>query len=564
MLRSFLRLWLSFMVGFFVLGGNVIAANAEPIPKSKLATQITRKEHQLELELYKVRAEINGLEKKQAYTKVAGLHSGGQVYNITQGHRVSVGESRYHLVKESQRKHLASKNDSVEFSSNPLLGVSSDVDLRIHQAAINYMNGVTLLTSPILGLKSAWTPTDLLYTVPSMNEDLRLLRDREGFEKILNEMGGTLNQRPLIVFSGGIEGSLLYTRGYTGQDSITANLNTAEMDIWPIISAWANGFFSVNFDSTPPQTGTRTANSRLFLSRGFLTVGNLAVCPIYLTAGQMYIPFGRYASAMITAPVTLSLGRANERAVLLGFYRKGLYTEAYVFSGDRRSSGDRIILQSGFNIGYESPSLGADAFDVGLGFLTNLADSQGMENNRLDPGGSVRGTSTQFGGFARTFVAPATNSLNLRHNVGGLDLHSEVTMGKYVFLAEFVTSTTSFDLGDMAFQNHGAIPRALHIELDYNSKRGNIPYTLGFSYGHTWQALAVNLPEQSFTLTLSTSPWKDTQLGIEYRHDINYGGETQSFVGGGGNGNVANRKPVPDVNVGGSRDLVILLLGVYF
>ncbi len=37
----------------------------------------------------------------------------------------------------------------------------------------------------------------------------------------------------------------------------------------------------------------------------------------------MYLPYGRYSSNMITAPLTLSLGRINDRAALLGYYKDG-------------------------------------------------------------------------------------------------------------------------------------------------------------------------------------------------------------------------------------------------
>ncbi len=524
-------------------------------PQAKRAQGITRQEHELELDLFRLRAEVKSLRNQYRSQLAHMSYAGGQVQAST-GHQSPL--KMHSSSKYKKAKHISSEL----FTRDPLLGTSGDVQQKIHQAAINYINGITVLTSPILGLKSAWMPTDLLYTVPSMNEDLRLLQDRQGFQAVLKSLGSSLDMRPLLVVSGGVEGTTVYTSSYVNANSLSVNLSTSEIDLWPIMSSWASGYFSIDFDSSPPQTGTRVANSRLFLSRGFLTIGNLDVVPLYVTVGQMYIPFGRYASAMITTPLTMSMARSDVRTLLLGYYHQGLYAEGYVFNGNRESGGDRFILQSGANIGYKNKRLSVGAIDFGVGFTSNIADSQGMQNNALASGGAIRGPSLQFAGFARTFLANSVDSDNLKHNVGALDFHLEYTVGKNAILLEFITATRQFDPGDLLMNGHGASPKAMHIEYDYNTKYGRFPITYGLAFGRTWQALALNLPKYSYFATIGTSPWKDTQLAIEYRHDSNYA--RNANVGGGGNGNVANLLPVPTANVGGSRDLVTILLGVYF
>ena len=61
-----------------------------------------------------------------------------------------------------------------------------------------------------------------------------------------------------------------------------------------MMSSWANGLFVLAYDDSAPSTGSCVTNARVYLSRGFLTIGNLDAFPMYFTIGQMYVPFGRY------------------------------------------------------------------------------------------------------------------------------------------------------------------------------------------------------------------------------------------------------------------------------
>ncbi|OGO91992.1 MAG: hypothetical protein A3F10_05460 [Coxiella sp. RIFCSPHIGHO2_12_FULL_42_15] len=447
-------------------------------------------------------------------------------------------------------------------STSDLLEVSPDVRQRIQQTIINYVNGVTVVTSPLLGLKSAWNPSDLLYAVPAMNQDLLLLEDRSSFEKRLNAIGSTLNNRPLLVLSGAFEVMTSYIDSFANTSVLDVNINTLELDVWAIVSAWASGFMTIDFDNTAPQTGSRVTNSRLYVQRGFLTLGNLNVTPWYTTMGQMYVPFGRYASAMLTTPLTVSTARTEARALLLGYRHDGLYAEAYGFKGERRSGGGRLIFQGGGNVGYQSSDLPIGSLDIGVGYITNLAASQGSQNNALFPGLAL--PSTQFAGLANTVNVNGFTGNNLKHNVPGGDIHMEFGRGLLSVITEFAGAINNFDAGDIMYNYHGASPKAMHLEADLNFKFGHIPLTVGAAYDQSWDALALNLPEQSFFAVISTSLFKDTVQGIEYRHDINYRQLPNNAVGGAGNGTIANNIPAPSANVGGSQDLVSLLFGVYF
>jgi hypothetical protein len=525
----------------------VAACGVSPVVFSASASEqdiqaLTRRAATLEQESRTLNAEINRLRAKRA-PKHASKHA----------------PKRKPVVKKSvDAAALATNNPEID-----LAYISPQVEQRIHQTALNYIRGVTVTTSPILGLKSAWNPSDLLYTIPSMNQDLMLLMDRQRFQKILEKMGSSLDTRPLLVFSGGLEGGVNYIKDFSNTSTTDVNLATAELDAWAIISSWASAWISIEYDDSPPQTGMRVTNSRLFLQRGFLTIGNLDKSPWYFTAGQMFLPFGRYPSAMITSALTKTIGRIEQRALLLGFYKRGFYAEGYGFKGEEYTANNSAIFQGGVNSGYQNQKLSIGSLDIGAGWVSNMADSLGMQFNRLSPGGSP---SSQFAGFSYTTIGnnPTVSSEHLKHSVPGGNLHLEYGRGIFAFMAEYVGGLQSFNAGDLMYQSKGANPKAIHLESDLNFQFGQKPLTIGAAYDESWQALPLNVPKQSYFAVISTSWWKDTQQSLEYRHDVNYARMPNNTVGGGGNGNINNILPVPDANVGGSQDMISFSFGVYF
>jgi len=319
------------------------------------------------------------------------------------------------------------------------------------------------------------------------------------------------------------------------------------------VSRWANTFFSFSYDSSPPETGSRVVNSRVYLSRGFLTVGNLDRSPFYFTIGQMYPPFGKYSSAILSTPLTKSLGRILARAALFGFYKKGFYGSVYGFRGDRINGSKFVFKQGGVNFGYERPK-----FSAGIGFVSHMGASQGMQSNGINPiiRAFVMGNFTemlnQFGGFGDT---PQGNFLV--HNFPAINFNLNFSLGPFGFIAEYVGGLRPFDPQDVTFNYKGALVRALSLELDVNLKIRNKDFLIGLYFGQTWQALAFNVPQNSVAIVLSTSFWKNTMTGLEFRHDTNYSVQPRLAATGHG-------LPVPTANVGGTRNIVILQFGAYF
>ena len=263
----------------------------------------------------------------------------------------------------------------------------------------------------------------------------------------------------------------------------------------------------------------------------------------------MYVPFGVYSSGMVTTPSTQSLGRINSRTALLGFSHKGFYGSVYGFKGstliNSHDSGEW-----GVNLGVK-PHLGIIASDLGVGYVSNIADSQGMQYNAL----STSSGGTEFLGFSRQ-TGSGGNPENLLHRVGAVDLHDTMQMGPATFLAEYITSLGHFDGRDLSYNNQGAKPKALQLELNYKFDLANKPSSVGIAYGHVWEGLALLIPQRSYSAFFHTSLWRNTIESIEFRHDVGYG---STATGGGFEMNNTSL-----LQLRGDNNTVTGQIGIYF
>jgi len=401
-------------------------------------------------------------------------------------------------------------------------------------------------TTPYMGLRTAYDASDLLTNAPSMNEDLFLLQQRQILENAFAVRHLPYGERPLVQLSGQLAAQALGGSGFNGANS-DINLTGGELDINAVVSRWAAGFMSISYDDAAPQTGDREANSRLYLQRGFLTLGNLNSFPVYLSVGQMYVPFGSYSSSMVTTALTQSLARIDERAVVLGISKGIFYGQVYGYKGDSYVSNSSAINSGGVNAGLTGDCRYLKFYDLGAGFVDNIADSQGMQNTGAG-GGTTTGSGT-FSGFGQN----GTEALQNRVPAG--DIHGKVSMGPVDLMGEYIKSLRAFNVTDLAFNSIGAKPQAMHTELDYHDNFWNKPFTFGVSYGETWQALGLNLPKDSYAAFVKTSLVKNTIEGLEFRHDTNY---AQGDTAGGNAG-------TSGVSVSGrSRNMVTAQIGVYF
>lgn len=414
--------------------------------------------------------------------------------------------------------------------------------------------GSTVTTSPFLGLRSAFDASDLIVNLPTMNEDLRFLKEHVQLQKKLACYGVRLPDRPIIELGGKIEGIVFAQEDWNdGPTTSDINLASTRLDILVEVSRGVHGFMAFNMDNSTfdllnnssldiqlSGAGSRIFNSRVFISRAFITIGDLNCLPLYFTIGQMFVPFGRYASNMVTSTLTVELARINERALLFGLYKNGLYGSVYAYRGE--SNVDAPGINSwGTNWGYEKTWKGG-SLNIGAGYIGNIADSTGMQ---------VTGAGNGFFGFA---LNRSTQILD--HRVPAYDVHGEFSFGKFSLFGEYIWTEREFAVENLSFNNEGAKPTASNIELAYNFKLAECPASLAVGYGTTSEALALALPEKSFITAFNISIWKDTIESLEFRHDDNYDSSNVA----GGNGAI----PLVVNSVGGSRNTYTAQIGIYF
>lgn len=421
---------------------------------------------------------------------------------------------------------------------------------RVNIPSAFYFGSTPILSAPYIGTQTMFDGSHLIVNIPSTNEDLRLLQYQQKLYNTYRDSCIPYPQNPYVQFSGKIEGQVMASTPYTGNRTSDINLTGAELDMAAVLNQWAVSFLGFVYNSNPPSPNnppiTRTANSEVQLSKGFLSIGNFDKAPIYGTLGQFVVPYGSYASNMLTAPLTVSVGQMLERAILLGYSpspKGGPYGSVFTFKGDSGSGGTLgHINQVGVNVGY-AHNFQRIKTDIGGGYIANIADSGGMQNN---------GQTTGFTGFGGSQA-----SESLVHRVPAIDLRGNIAFDKYNLRAEYINSIRSFNPYDMSYNGGTAKPSALNVEASYSFLTFAHPSAVAIGYGNSSQALALLIPKQRYVASYNVAIWRHTIGTIEFRHDINYG--SGDYASGGGDLPVDTGN-----NLGHTSQTLTAQLGVYF
>lgn len=428
--------------------------------------------------------------------------------------------------------------DSVEY--NP-------VALMADGHVVTYIAGMPVVTSPYLGARPAFDGSDYIVNISSINRDVRLMEQRRRLYNSYERMGYPRPNLPIVTLSGKAEpmGSWNYsTYGKTRGDW---TLGSGELDVTAAVNDDVEAYIALAYDeSRPSYGGTRVSNSNINLNMGFINIGDLDQTPWYFTAGQLYVPFGRFSSAMISAPLTLRMARTKTRPFILGYKSQGQsgpFAATYAYKSDTNLGNSAV---GGVNLGYVF-NVGSAAGEFGGSIISSLDDAGGIQYT-----GSVPGTT--FGGFASP-----TNGNELVHKVPGGGFHVSMGIDRYSLTAEWVTSLGRFRTQDLSFNGRGAQLQAAQLEGGVTFMMFDKPASIGVGYQWSKDTLALNMPQHRLSGVYNISIWKDTVESLEYRHDIDYG--RGQFANGASAAGMTNANTL---GTGGVSDTLLAQIGVYF
>lgn len=496
---------------------------------------------QLQSQASELQAKLDALQKQLVVQKSENTSSSSKSNDIKKkknsaSNKKDEPKQSFHSAKVSV--HTPAQNpESVAFYPTALVA---------ERKIITYIAGTPVVTAPYIGERPAFDGSDFIVNISSINRDVRMMEQRRMMYNAYRSIGYPMPPLPIVALSGKVVPVGVINNPFNGNYLADFNLGASELDVAAALNENVEGYIALAYDSTPPAVGPRVSNSIFNLNMGFVNIGNLNKSPFYFTAGQLYVPFGRYSSSMISAPLALDLSRVKTRPFILGYKSQagfGPYAAVYAFRSDTTLGSSGV---GGVNLGYIF-SFKGNREEIGISYISSMNDAGGMQTN-----GSAVGTT--FGGFG--------SLLNGNENVRktpAMDAHATLGYGSFIFTVEWAGATERFRVQDLSFNGHGALPQALQAELDVTFVLFNRPSSAGISYQRTQEALALNLPQQRISGVYNISIWKDTVESIEYRHDIDYPLNT-----------IANgAAPTGSVNMntvatGGTADTVLVQIGVFF
>jgi hypothetical protein len=310
----------------------------------------------------------------------------------------------------------------------------------------------------------------------------------------------------IISFSGIIKADANYEkRNFADSDIADIALSKVELGVDINIAKHVKGSLLFLYED----------DNDVVLDKGFILLDGADVVPLYLKAGKLYVPFGKFRTNMISDPLTLELGETRESAVEIGFKSEGFYAAAYMFNGGCKiDKDDDTIRDYGAMLGYSSEKEGLK-IDIGVGYINNLFDSKGL----IDATGKETEASADKG-----------FSVRLHKKVSAVNAYAVVKAGSFSFFGEYMTmlDDPEVDLEDivpgtlsaMGLGSRSGSDRfaAWNIELGYTFEVEAKELTIGAAYqgvtnSEDW------FPESRYMGVVSVSIFDKTSVALEYRHD---------------------------------------------
>ena len=331
-----------------------------------------------------------------------------------------------------------------------------------------------------------------MLAAPAFAEDMSNAELTERVMKLEEKAGGFVSDAwtDRVTISGLIEAEAGYATfdpadpGANSEDESDVVLATVELGVDVDIAKHVTGHVLLLWeeDDTEPMD----------VDEAFITLDGKDVCPLYLSVGKLYVPFGNFESHFISDPLTLELGETRESAIQAGFVSDLFQLSAALFNGDIDETGednhvDSFVAAATFTL--PEDAAGPIGVAGGLSYISNLADTDGLEGET--PG-------------------------QVADRVGGFSAFVSLSLADLFFLeAEYLTALDDFAPGELSFDGGGAAaPKAWNLELAWATTE-QLEVAVKYEGGDD---LGDFLPEQQWGAAASYALFENTCLAVEYRH----------------------------------------------
>ena len=309
-----------------------------------------------------------------------------------------------------------------------------------------------------------------------------------------------------IEIAGLIEVEAGYVSPSEGDSASDVRLATVELGIAAQVTNWVEAGVSLLYEQD---------ETDLEVDVAYITLANPEASPVFLTAGQIYVPFGVYETNLVSDPLTLEIGESRESAIQLGVVQSDFSGSAYLFNGDNKVDGENQIGSWGANLGYAHE--GDDrAWAFGAGYINDLGDSDTLQDatnaNRVAALEALIEKGLDTSGF----------SVDPTERVGGWTISAAAAFGAFNLIGEYLSATDDFDRDTLGFEDAGAKPSAWNIEAGFTFPVMGRESVAAVAYQGTREALALELPKERWLLGWSIEIFDRTSLSFEWAHDIDY------------------------------------------
>ncbi len=321
-----------------------------------------------------------------------------------------------------------------------------------------------------------------------LTQKIKELEEKTGLERFSERWADRITIGGLLEVEAGYE-RMDYSDSSLGDEkSSDLFLATVEFGIDAELSDYISGHvvFLWEEDETEP----------VDLDEGYITLRPGKESLLFLTAGKMYVPFGNFATNMISDPLTLETGETRETAAQFGVEANGFYGSVYLFNGDvDEFDEDSHVDNFGANAGYvfESEDF---SLDLGAGYINSMLDSDGLEEFISDEG--IDSVDSYAGGFAA---------------------HAVFSSGPFTLIGEYIKSLDNIEFVDQG-QKQKLMDEisAWNIELGYGFMLAGRQSLFAIAWQGSDKADNF-LPENRFMCTAGMDIFEGASIALEYFHD---------------------------------------------